>query len=155
MPHVSATVPLVAGTAVILTAEQFAAIFALGLAIKAVVLKKSLISASSRGRGRREAIAADELFNIETLVELEEEDCYKRVFCAAATNKLLNKNVNVILDLLERDLTRLSAPLSSEAKKFVAAANYGELSQSVDKCENRYQCPVKLDMVQKMFPFQN
>ena len=112
--NVSATVPLVAGTAVILTAEQFSAIFAIGLAIKAVVLKKSLISAAaSRGRGRREAVAADELFNIETLVELEEDDCYKRIFCAAATDKLLNKNVNVILELLERDLTRLSAPLSS------------------------------------------
>ena len=68
--------------------------------------------------------------------------------------RLLNKNVNAILGLLERDLTRLQAPLSSEAGKFVSAAEYGELVQSVEKCENRYQCPVKLDMVQKMLPFQ-
>merc|ERR1712170_72579 len=156
VPHVQATVPLVVGTATILTAEQFSAIFAIGLAIKAISLKANLIAASSRGRGRRAAeISAQEIFDIETLVELEEEDCFKRIFCAAATNKVKNVNVNGILDLLERDLSQLQAPLSRGAEKFLSAASYGKLSRNVDKCENRYQCPIKLDMVQTLFPSQN
>ena len=85
---VESTIPLVVGTATILTAEQLSALVAIGLAVKAVTLKASLISAvASRGRGRREAIAAEEELDIETLVVLEEEDCYKRIFCAAATDK--------------------------------------------------------------------
>merc|ERR1712203_1155298 len=53
--------------------------------------------------------------------------------------------------VLEKDLTRLSAPLSRGAEKFPTAANYGELAGSVEKCENRYRCPLKLDAVQTLF----
>merc|ERR1712227_745305 len=156
VPHVSATVPLVVGTATVLTAEQITALLAIGLAIKAVTLKAALITGASRGRGRRAAVdAAEEIFDIETLVELEEEDCYKRIFCAAGTGKVDNKNVNAVLELLEMDLTALQAPMSRGVEKFATAAAYGKLSRSVDKCENRYQCPLKLDLVQTLFPFQN
>merc|ERR1711963_815193 len=118
VPHVSATVPLVVGTATVLTAEQITALLAIGLAIKAVTLKAALIAgATRRGRGRRAAEdAAEEIFDIETLVELEEEDCYKRIFCAAGTGKVDNKNINAVLE------------------KFATAAAYGKLSRSVDKC---------------------
>ena len=157
VPHVSATVPLVVGTATVLTAEQITALLAIGLAIKAVTLKAALIAgATRRGRGRRAAEdAAEEIFDIETLVELEEEDCYKRIFCAAGTGKVDNKNINAVLELLEMDLTTLQAPMSRGVEKFVTAAAYGKLSRSVDKCENRYQCPLKLEVVQTLFPFQN
>merc|ERR1712107_551455 len=132
------------------------ALLAIGLAIKAVTLKAALIAgATRRGRGRRAAEDVAEIFDIETLVELEEEDFYKRIFCAAGTGKVENKNINAVLELLEMDLTALRAPMSRGVEKFATAAAYGKLSRSVDKCENRYQCPLKLDVVQTLFPFQN
>ena len=65
--------------------------------------------------------------------------------------RLDNINVSNVLQLLEKDFTRLNAPLSLGAEKFLTAANYGKLSGSVEKCENRYQCPLKLDVVQTLF----
>ena len=88
---VSATAPLVVGTATVLTANQIGALIAVGLAIKVVALKAGLLaSLASRRRGRREAeseLPAGELLDIETLVHLEEEECFRRLFCAAATEK--------------------------------------------------------------------
>ena len=92
-PGVSGTAPLVIGTATVLTANQIGALIAVGLAIKIVALKAALIGGALAGRrgGRRGRRAAElsplEVYDIETLVELEEEDCYKRIFCAAATEK--------------------------------------------------------------------
>ena len=93
VPRVSATVDIVVGTATILTANQLGALVALGLGLKVVALKAGLLAGvASRGRGRRAAeevteLEADqEIFDIEDLVKLEEEDCFKRIFCAAATN---------------------------------------------------------------------
>ena len=87
-PGTEATAPLVVGTATVLTANQIGALIAVGLAIKVVALKAGLLAASSRRRGRREAEPiAREIYDIETIVDLEEEDCFKRIFCAAATEK--------------------------------------------------------------------
>ena len=87
-PGTEATAPLVVGTATVLTANQIGALIAIGLAIKAVTLKAGLLAAASRRRGRREAEpSAGEIYDIETIVQLEEEDCFKRIFCAAATEK--------------------------------------------------------------------
>ena len=87
-PGSEATVDIVVGTATVLTANQIGALIAIGLAIKAVTLKAGLLAAASRRRGRREAEpSAGEIYDIETIVQLEEEDCFKRIFCAAATEK--------------------------------------------------------------------
>ena len=67
--------------------------------------------------------------------------------------RLKNKNVNAILELLSVDLATLTAPLSRGAEKFVTAAGFGKLSQSVEKCEARYECPLKLESIQKLYPF--
>ena len=92
--QVGGTVPLVVGTATVLTANQVSALVAIALGIKVLGLKASLLAGATRGgRVRRAAeelseVAADaEMFDIEALVELEESDCYKRIFCAAATEK--------------------------------------------------------------------
>ena len=92
--QVGGTVPLVVGTATVLTANQVSALVAIALGIKVLGLKASLLAGATRGgRGRRAAeevseVEADaEMFDIEALVELEESDCYKRIFCAAATEK--------------------------------------------------------------------
>merc|ERR1719284_1952005 len=74
VPRVSGTVDIVIGTATVLTANQLGALAVLGLGLKVVALKASLLA--SRGRGRR---AAQEVFNVEALVDLEEEDCFKRI----------------------------------------------------------------------------
>lgn len=89
-PGSEATVDIVVGTATVLTANQIGALIAVGLAIKVVALKASLLAAAARrgGRGRREAEpSVREIYDIETIVDLEEEDCFKRIFCAAATEK--------------------------------------------------------------------
>ena len=67
--------------------------------------------------------------------------------------RLKNKNVNAILELLSVDLATLTAPMSRGAEKFVTAAGFGKLSQSVEKCEARYECPLKLESIQKLYPF--
>ena len=64
-----------------------------------------------------------------------------------------NKNVNALLSLLSVDLDTLTAPMSRGAEKFVTAAGFGKLSQSVEKCEARYECPLKLESIQKLYPF--
>ena len=86
LPSTESTVPLVVGTATILTAQQVSALVAVGLLIKiGSIVKGGVLAATSR-RGRREAEEAS-AFSIETLVEMEEEECYKRVICAAATGE--------------------------------------------------------------------
>ena len=86
IPSAEFTFPLVVGTATILTAQQLSALFAVGLLAKiGGILGGGILAAKSR-RGRREA-TNEEIFNIETLVELEEEQCYKRLFCAAASGE--------------------------------------------------------------------
>ena len=90
--QVGGTVPLVVGTATVLTANQVSALVAIALGIKVLGLKASLLAGATRGgRGRRAAEEVSEveaeMFDIEALVELEESDCYKRIFCAAATEK--------------------------------------------------------------------
>ena len=98
-PEVSAALPLspfavgLTG-ATVPTANQLGALIAVGLAIKVVAIKGALVAGAlnnrrdGRRRGRRAAeLSPLEVYDIETLVELEEEDCYKRIFCAAATEK--------------------------------------------------------------------
>ena len=86
IPSAQSTFPLVVGTATILTAQQLSALFAVGLLAKiGGIVGGGILAAKSR-RGRREA-TSEGIFNIETLVELEEEQCYKRLFCAAASGE--------------------------------------------------------------------
>ena len=59
VPRVSGTVDIVIGTATILTANQLGALAVLGLGLKVVALKASLLA--SRGRGRRAAEEVTEL----------------------------------------------------------------------------------------------
>merc|ERR1712061_831024 len=149
LPPAQSTVPLVVGTATVLTASQVSALVAIGLLVKIGALVKGGVVAATSRRGRREA-PEEEIFNIETIVELEEEQCYKRLFCAAATGELENKRYKMILKLLEQDQSVLSAPVSRGAQKIIEAARYGEIRKSVEKCENRYQCALKLDTIDKL-----
>ena len=85
------------------------------------------------------------------LLQLRSKRGFSCQFITVVVFRLENINVSNVLQLLEKDFTRLNAPLSLGAEKFLTAANYGKLSGSVEKCENRYQCPLKLDVVQTLF----
>ena len=86
------------------------------------------------------------------MLQLLRSETGSSVFVSTAiVFRLDNINVSNVLQLLEKDLTRLNAPLSRGAEKFLTAANYGKLAGSVEKCENRYRCPLKLDVVQTLF----
>jgi len=105
---------------------------------------------SNYRRGRRSVEEMEEEnLTIESLVDLEVEDCYKRVICAASTGQLENSGVHNVLAFLIPDLVQNT--ISHKAMKFVEAARYGGSSRNVAKCEQRYTCSVGMDLLQKLF----
>ena len=105
-----------------LTAAQVSTIAALGVLAKLGGLGAGL--ALSR-RGRRQA--DQEEITLEMLTNIEPEDCYKRVICAASTGKVDNQKMRSVLKLFSEDISIMRAPISKQALKFVEAARYGEI----------------------------
>merc|ERR1739838_272742 len=130
-----------------LTAAQVSTIAALGVLAKLGGLGAGL--ALSRRRGKRQA--GQEEITLETLSNIEPDDCYKRVLCAASTGMVNNEKMERILELISEDLTIMRAPISKQALKLVQAARYGEIRKNVAKCENRYQCSLPMDIIQELF----
>jgi len=104
---------------------------------------------SSRRRGKRYAEEEEDL-SLETFANLEVEDCYKRVICAASTGEVENPKVQNVLALFN-PVQLMQAPLSQKAMKFVEAARYGQVRRSVAKCEHRYTCSLGMDILQDLF----
>eukprot|EP00090_Calanus_glacialis_P041356 TRINITY_DN728_c0_g1_i2.p1 TRINITY_DN728_c0_g1~~TRINITY_DN728_c0_g1_i2.p1 ORF type:complete len:171 (-),score=49.06 TRINITY_DN728_c0_g1_i2:48-560(-) len=129
-----------------LTAAQVSTIAALGVLAKLGGLGAGL--ALSR-RGRRQA--DQEEITLEMLTNIEPEDCYKRVICAASTGKVDNQKMRSVLKLFSEDISIMRAPISKQALKFVEAARYGEIRKNVAKCEHRYQCSLPMDIIQQLF----
>merc|ERR1711922_106004 len=93
---------------------------------------------SNYRRGKRSVEdVEEENFTIESLVDLEVEDCYKRVICAASTGELDNPRVQNVLAIFNTDLVQ-DTNISNKAMKFVEAARYGGSLRNVAKCEQRY-----------------
>merc|ERR1712153_103786 len=113
-----------------LTAAQVSTIAALGVLAKLGGLGAGLLLSR---RGKRQA--GQEEITLEMLTNIEPDDCYKRVICAASTGKVENEKMRSILKLFSEDLTIMRAPISRQALKFVEAARYGEIRKSVAKCE--------------------
>merc|ERR1712088_313735 len=144
VPTSSGTVAftLASGTTTLLslTAAQSTALAAVAvLGIKAKLIGGYLLSR----RGKRSA--EEEVPTIETFANLEVEDCYKRVICAASTGEVQN-----VLALFNHQQF-MQAPLSHKAMKFVEAARYGGSRRSVAKCEHRYTCSLGMDILQDLF----
>ena len=136
-----------ATTLVSLTAAQSTALAAVAiLGIKAKLIGGYLLS---RRRGKRSA-QEGEVPTIETFANLEVEDCYKRVICAASTGEVENPQVENVLALFNPQQF-MQAPLSHKAMKFVEAARYGGSRRSVAKCEHRYTCSFGMDVLQDLF----
>merc|ERR1740123_430300 len=83
-----------------LTAAQVSTIAALGVLAKLGGLGAGL--ALSR-RGKRQV--DQEEITLEMLTNIEPDDCYKRVICAASTGKVENEKMRSILKLFSEDLT--------------------------------------------------
>ena len=159
VPTTSGTFPITvaAGGPILLslTAVQTTALAAVALlGIKAKLVGAYLLSqrsSSRRGarRGKRSA-EEEEVPTIETFANLEVEDCYKRVICAASTGKVENPQVQNVLALFNPQQF-MQAPLSHKAMKFVEAARYGGSRRSVAKCEHRYTCSLGMDVLQDLF----
>ena len=93
-------------------------------------LKLGVFGLAASRRGRRAAavrpVAEGEAVTLEQLAEAEVDDCYKRVFCAAATGALGDSGVEELLELVDtRTTTSLQAPASHQANKIRQAALYG------------------------------
>merc|ERR1719367_1967832 len=102
-------------------------------------------------RGKRSVEdVEEENFTIESLVDLEVEDCYKRVICAASTGELDNPRVQNVLAIFNTDLVQ-DNNISNKVMKFVEAARYGGSLRNVAKCEQRYACTVGMDVLQELF----
>ena len=157
VPTASGTIAITAATLLSLTAAQTTALAAVAiLGIKAKLIGLSLLSkkgSSRRGysyrRGKR-SVEEEELPTIETFANLEVEDCYKRVICAASTGEVENPQVQNVLALFNPQQF-MQAPLSHKAMKFVEAARYGGSRRSVAKCEHRYTCSLGMDLLQDLF----
>merc|ERR1719336_1471561 len=106
---------------------------------------------SNYRRGKRSVEdVEEESFTIESLVDLEVEDCYKRVICAASTGELDNPRVQNVLVIFNTDLVQ-DNNVSNKAMKFIEAARYGGSLRIVAKCEQRYTCTVGMDVLQELF----
>merc|ERR1711944_27108 len=138
---------LASGTTTLLslTAAQSTALAAVAvLGIKAKLIGGYLLSR----RGKRSAQEED--LSLETFANLEVEDCYKRVICAASSGEVENPQVQNVLALFN-PVQFMQAPLSQKAMKFVEAARYGQVRRSVAKCEHRYTCSLGMDILQDLF----
>merc|ERR1712107_923532 len=81
---------------------------------------------SNYRRGKRSVEdVEEENFTIESLVDLEVEDCYKRVICAASTGELDNPRVQNVLAIFNTDDLVQDTNISNKAMKFVEASRYG------------------------------
>merc|ERR1712107_45399 len=178
VPTISAILPTIIGLAAAKTAV-IGTVALLGLKAKFLGAKlggylgASAAAASRRGSGRRYDYyrgsnnyyrgsnyrrgkrsvedLEEENFTIESLVDLEVEDCYKRVICAASTGELDNPRVHNVLAIFNTDDLVQDTNISNKAMKFVEAARYGGSLRNVAKCEQRYTCTVGMDVLQELF----
>ena len=128
-----------------LTTTQLAAVAGVGLLGKAAgFLGASLLSQrTSRRRGKRDVESDVKIDStLEMLVEVEPEDCYKRILCAASTGHFSYSQVDSILSVLKNHDLR-----DSNYAKFSEAVRFGEATENVAKCENRYQCSLDLEII--------
>jgi hypothetical protein len=124
------------GTSVILASgagvPTAAAVIGAGLLLKAGALL--LINQSRSKRSAEED--TDAIFT--TIAAAEPASCVKQLICDIATGENPSEN-DIILSLFETE-----TPVTSPKFDFAVAATLGKQLKSVEACELRYTCPVKL-----------
>ena len=66
--------------------------------------------------------------SLEQLATMEVDDCYKRLFCVAATGLVTESSLTSLLQLVDSGAaasTALTAPLSKQAERMRDSASYG------------------------------
>merc|ERR1711953_994921 len=126
------------GTHVILASGTAGAVAPVAAVAGAAILLKAaaLLHSSESSRKKRSAEENDAIFT--TIAAAEPANCVKQLICDIATGTKPSEN-DVILSLFEND-----TPVSSPKFDFAIAATLGKQLKSVEACELRYTCPVKL-----------
>merc|ERR1711945_45903 len=75
---------------------------------------------------------------VTTIAAAEPASCVKQLICDIATGTKPSEN-DIILSLFENE-----TPVTSPKFDFAVAASLGKQLKSVEACELRYTCPVKL-----------
>merc|ERR1711971_938208 len=131
VPYVEGTVALTIG-ATTLSATTVSALAGLkllgvsaGLLLGRVASRAGGTSTRSHRRGKRSPNKVDEALALtKATASLEQQQCFRRIFCAMATNQ-----VKV------HSLSALSNVVKEFPGKFADASKFGALMQDVSKCE--------------------
>merc|ERR1739848_160222 len=126
------------GTHVLLAGGTAGAVAPVAAVAGAAILLKAaaLLHLSQQSRKKRSAEENDAIFT--TIAAAEPASCVKQLICDIATGTKPSEN-DVILSLFNND-----TPVSSPKFDFAIAATLGKQLKSVEACEPRYTCPVKL-----------
>merc|ERR1711981_1347980 len=128
---------IVTGTGALFTGTAGAVAPVAAVAGAAILLKAAaLLHLSESSRKKRSAEENDAIFT--TIAAAEPASCVKQLICDIATGTKPSEN-DVILSLFNND-----TPVSSPKFDFAIAATLGKQLKSVEACELRYTCPVKL-----------
>merc|ERR1711936_1069628 len=126
------------GTHVLLAGGTAGAVAPVAAVAGAAILLKAaaLLHLSQQSRKKRSAEENDDIFT--TIAAAEPASCVKQLICDIATGTKPSEN-DVIPSLFNND-----TPVSSPKFDFAIAATLGKQLKSVEACELRYTCPVKL-----------
>lgn len=126
------------GTHVLLAGGTAGAVAPVAAIAGAAILLKAvaLLHLSQQSRKKRSAEENDAIFT--TIAAAEPASCVKQLICDIATGTKPSEN-DIILSLFNND-----TPVSSPKFDFAIAATLGKQLKSVEACELRYTCPVKL-----------
>merc|ERR1711936_347949 len=126
------------GTHVILAGGTAGAVAPVAAVAGAAILLKAgaLLYLNQQGRSKRSAEESDAIFT--TIAAAEPASCVKQLICDIATGTKPSEN-DIILSLFNND-----TPVTSPKFDFAVAATLGKQLKSVEACELRYTCPVKL-----------
>merc|ERR1712043_143832 len=121
------------GTSVILASGPGIPAAAVGAGL---LLKAGALLVLNQSRTKRSAEDTDAIFT--TIAAAEPASCVKQLICDIATGTKPSEN-DIILSLFENE-----TPVTSPKFDFAVAASLGKQLKSVEACELRYTCPVKL-----------
>merc|ERR1711971_830231 len=94
----------------------------------------SATSTRSHRRGRRSPNKVDEALTLtKATAALEQQQCFRRIFCAMATNQVKVQS-----------LSAQSRVVKEFPGKFADASKFGALMKDVGKCEARYKCDLQV-----------
>merc|ERR1711962_1658988 len=134
-PHAKGTVALTIGTTTLsaTTVSALAGLKLLGVSAGLLLARGASRSRGTR-RGRRSSQEVDEVVALtKATAALEQQQCFRRLFCAIATNKVKVQS-----------LSALSSVVKMMPGKFADASKFGAIMQDVSKCEAQYKCSMEV-----------